>query len=238
MSAVRKPRYHYLTSLLMVLLLAGFGPCPAWADFITYNVSVNTSAISGQQGNLDFQFNPGGSGAMAATVMVTGYQGVGGILAPSATLTGDAAGLLPSTLTLDNGTAFNDVFQGFTYGSNFSFQLRLSGPAVGGSGGVFGSSFALSLYDAAGINPLLTTDPNGSVLTVNLNTNGTASVQSFPQSPTDNTPIATASPAVTASPEPGSMVLLISTAPVVVGVWLRKRRRLPRARAVLDAGQV
>jgi hypothetical protein len=70
-----------------------------------------------QDGNLDFQFNPGGSSAKAATASVTNFRTVGGIPASTATLTGDAAGMLPDPLTLSNGTAFNDIFQGFTFGS-------------------------------------------------------------------------------------------------------------------------
>jgi hypothetical protein len=199
----------YATAIFRVFLLLGvFGPGAARADFVIYDVSVDTAALSGQGGNLDFQLNPGGLGAAAANATVTSFQSIGGILSPSSIVTGNASGSLPGTLMLDNGTAFNDIFQGFTYGSSFSFVLTLSGPAIGSSGGVFGSSFALSLYDAAGVTPLLTTDPNGSVLTINLNTNGTTSVETFPQSPTNSTPVATATPAVSAVPEPPAIVLL------------------------------
>ena len=106
-----------------------------------------------------------------------------------------------------NDTAYNDAFQGFTYGSSFSFGLTLSGLALTNPGGQFGSSFALSLYDAAGVTPLLTTDPNGSVLTVNLNAPGTTSGVTFLQSPTNNAPVASAILASTV-PEPPSLVLL------------------------------
>ena len=81
--------------------------------------------------------------------------------------------------------------------------MTLSGPALDSPGGSSGSSFALSLYDADGRTPLLTTDPNGSVLTVNLNVSGTTSVLTFPQSSTNSTPAAS----VSSVPEPSSLVL-------------------------------
>ena len=193
---------------------------------LSYQVSVNTSVLSGQSGNLDFQFNPGSSSAESATATVTNFETIGGILSQPAMLTGDATGSLPGTLTLDNGTAYNDVFQGFTFGNSLGFLLTLSGQAIDSPGGTFGSSFALSLYDAAGITPLLTTDPNGSVLTVNLNASGTTSVLTFPQSPTNDTPVAGASP-VSAVPEPLSIVLLISALPVGMIVWRHSRKRSP-----------
>jgi hypothetical protein len=133
-------------------------------------------------------------------------------------LTGDATGSLPGTLILDNGTAYNDAFQGFTFGNSFKFLLTLSGQAIDNPGGTFGSSFALSLYDATGTTPLLTTDPNGSVLTVNLNASGSTSVETFPQSSTNSMPVAVATSAV---PEPSSLILLVSMIPVILVVRYR-----------------
>lgn len=137
-------------------------------------------------------------------------SGMGGTLSPSAVLTGDAAGSLPGTLTLDNGTAFNDAFQGFTYGSSVSFAVTLSGPAITNPSGTVGSAFAFSLYAGDGFTPLLTTDPNGSVAAILLNTTGTTSVETFPQSSTDNTPVATVAPAGgTAVPEPSTATMIL-----------------------------
>ncbi len=188
-----------------LLLLGLLGPGSAHAG-LSFNVSVDTSSLSMQPGFLDFQFNPGDSSALAATASVTLFQTVGGTLSQPATLTGDAAGSLPGALTLNNGTAFNDAFQGFTFGDSFGFTLTLSGPAIDSPAGTTGSAFALSLYAADGVTPLLTTDPNGSVATIDLNANGTASVFTFSQSPTDSTPAATVTSASTV-PEPSTLVL-------------------------------
>ena len=63
---------------------------------LIFDVSVNTSPLTGQTGFLDFQFNPGDSRAAAAMATVTDFLSVGGVLAPSSILTGDAAGSLPA----------------------------------------------------------------------------------------------------------------------------------------------
>ena len=209
-----------------LLLLGVLGSESAHADLV-YNVIVDTSSLSMQSGFLDFQFNPGDSTTEAATASVTLFQTVGGMLSQPASLTGDAAGSLPGALTLDNGSAFNDVFQGFTFGESFSFKLTLSGPAIDSPGGTTGSAFALSLYAADGITPLLTTDPNGSVATIDLNANGTTSVYTFPQSLTDNTPAATVTSA-SAVPEPSTLVLiLIAVASADLINLCRIRREIP-----------
>ncbi len=209
-----------------LLLLGVLGSESAHADLV-YNVIVDTSSLSMQSGFLDFQFNPGDSTTEAATASVTLFQTVGGMLSQPASLTGDAAGSLPGALTLDNGSAFNDVFQGFTFGESFGFKLTLSGPAIDSPGGTTGSAFALSLYAADGITPLLTTDPNGSVATIDLNANGTTSVYTFPQSLTDNTPAATVTSA-SAVPEPSTLVLiLIAVASADLINLCRIRREIP-----------
>jgi len=209
-----------------LLLLGVLGPGPAHAGLV-FSVSVDTSPLSTQSGFLDFQFNPGDSSAEAATASVTLFQTVGGSLSQPASLTGDALGSLPGALTLNNGTAFNDAFQGFTFGASFGFTLTLSGPAIDSPGGTTGSAFALSLYAADGITPLLTTDPNGSVVTIDLNANGTATVYTFAQSPTDNTPAATVTLAG-AVPEPSTVVLaLIVVACAGLFNFCRSRREIP-----------
>jgi len=214
-------RQSICPAALVFLLLTAFGPGAARAD-LTLSLSVDTSSLNGQSGYLDIQFNPGDSSAEADTATVTNFQTIGGILAQPPILTGDASGSLPGTLTLVNGTAYNDVFQGFTYGSSFGFNLTLSGPAIDSPGGTVGSAFALSLYAADGITPLLTTDPNGSVSTVYLNANGTASAETFPQSPTDNTPAAS----VTAVPEPSTLTMVLLFSSLQAGlILLRSARR-------------
>jgi hypothetical protein len=165
----------------LTLMLLATGPARAGSQ--TYNVTVNTSALDGQSGYLDFQLNPGGSGALAVSATVSAFTS-DGTLQPGAPLngvSGDVSGMLPGTLTVRNTTGFNDYFEGFTYGNGVSFELTVSGPGVGTAGTV-GSSFAFSLYDGTGTMPLLTTDPNGSVLTVNVNAEARLTIRRWSQS--------------------------------------------------------
>jgi hypothetical protein len=211
-------RLRNLTGLLALLLVAA-GPGAVRAGSVTYNVTVNTSALAGQVGYLDSQFNPG-PGAAPATATISAFTSDGTLQlgAPLNGTTGDVTGQLSGPLTLGNSSFFNDYFEGFNYGSTIHFQLTLSGPAVGGSA-PSGSSFAFSLYDSTGTVPLLTTDPNGSVLTINVNANGSTSVETFPQSPNNLTPVATAS----VVPEPSTLALAACMPPAGLAAWRRKR---------------
>jgi hypothetical protein len=93
---------------------------------------------------------------------------------------GDQRRWPPATLTFDNGTVFNDYFQGFTFGSTISFKVNLFGPALSSPDGVStsGSTFAFSMFsDAAGTVPALTTDTtNGFAFKADVNLDGTTTV--------------------------------------------------------------
>ena len=192
----------FRTAVLIALPMFGlFGTAPASADM--YQVTVNTSSLAGGSGNLDFQFNPGPGTTPAATALVSNFSSDGSLIPPAA-LTGDASGSLPGTLTLDNGTAFNDYFQPFTFGTTITFDVTLSGGVDVSD--TTGSSFAFSLYDAGGVTPLLTTDPSGSVLTVNLNTDGSTTLLRFPATPGELT---TVGPLQAAVPEPSTLTLAL-----------------------------
>jgi hypothetical protein len=84
---------------------------------------------SGTSGSLDFQFNPGSLASQSVSLQILNFAS-DGTLAGSPTLTGDVNGTLPATLTFDNGTTFNDYFQGFTFGTALSFDVSLYGPAL------------------------------------------------------------------------------------------------------------
>jgi hypothetical protein len=190
----------------------------ASAGPITYDVTVDASSISGTAGALDFQFNPGPLESQAASLQVLNFTS-DGTLAGSPVLTGDVAGALPATLTFDNGTAFNDNFEGLTYGSTLSFQVSLDGPALSSPDGTSTSSstFAFSMFsDAAGTIPTLTTNSAaGFAFTIDANLDGTTTVTNFSAQ-------TTAVPAtIPAIPEPGSLSLMAAG----LGIWLVLRRR-------------
>ena len=81
----------------LILLTAG----TAVAAPQTYQVYVNTSAIAGQSGFLDFQFTPG-SNAQAALAHILNFDPYNGSLSGAPVTTGNVSGNLPNAVTLGN----------------------------------------------------------------------------------------------------------------------------------------
>lgn len=202
----------------------------ASGDAITYNVTVDTSSISGTSGSIDFNFNPGPLVTQAASLQILGFAS-NGTLAGSPSLIGDVGGTLPATLTFDNGSGFNDYFEGFTFGSALSFSLSLYGPALSSPDGVStsGSTFAFSMFsDAAGTIPALTTNTtDGFAFTVDVNLDGSTTVTNF--SPQTNVVSVTSG-----VPEPNSLAL-VGTAVAMLGTWRLRRQRIQQGQKLLGA---
>jgi len=205
----------FIASFLCFASIASAAP-------ITCDVTVDTSSISGTAGSLDFNFNPGPLVTQSASLQILNFTS-NGALAGIPTSIGDVAGTLPATLSFDNGTAFNDYFEGFTYGSTLSFQLSLFGPALSSPDGTStsGSIFAFSMFsDSLGAVPVLTTDTtNGFAFTINVNLDGSTTITNS-SAQTTVVP-ATGPPAV---PEPGTLPLMAAG----IGLWLAFRFRLQR----------
>lgn len=203
-----------------VLLSALFLYFVGSASANVYDVTVTTSSLVGTVGSLDFNFNPGPLVTQAASLQILSFLS-NGTLAGGPILTGDVSGALPSTLTFDNGTAFNDYFEGFTFGSTLSFDFSLYGPALSSPDGAStsGSTFAFSMFsDATGTIAALTTDtPDGFAFTVDVNFDGTATVNNF----STQTDIGSGS----AVPEPSSWVLLETAIAMLGALRFRQQRR-------------
>jgi hypothetical protein len=196
------------------------------ADTITYGVTVNTSSISGTAGSLDFQFNPGPLVTQAASLQILSFAS-NGSLAGSPSLTGDVTGgPMPATLAFDNGTGFNDYFEGLTFGSILSFNVSLFGPALSAPDGAStsGSVFAFGMFsDGAGTVPVLTSDTtDGFAFTVNVNLDGTTTVANS----SSQTTVAQATAAV---PEPSTFSLIALATGVCLAFRSRRRRCRPVA---------
>jgi hypothetical protein len=200
---------------------------------ITYDVTVDSSSISGTAGSLDFQFNPGPLVTQAASVEILDFMSDGGMLVGSPVPMGDVTGTLPGTpgmpaVTFQNDMAFNDYFQGFTYGSTLSFEVSLFGPALSTPDGVStsGSRFAFSMFsDAAGTIPVLTTDTvNGFAFTIDVNLDGTTTVTNCsPQTTIPTTTVTNCSPQTT--PEPNTLALLAVGVGLCLAFAVRPQRR-------------
>jgi len=206
-------RYRLLFCALL-LCFAG----SASADI--YDVTVNTSSIAGTAGSLDFNFNPGPLATQAASLQILNFSS-NGTLAGSPALTGDGSGALPATLTFDNGTVYNDYFEGFRFGSILSFDVSLYGPALSSPDGVStsGSAFAFSMFsDPAGTSPVLTSDTtDGFAYTVNVNLDGSTTQTNYSAQ-------ITAAPQTSVTPEPSLLLVTTGLTIALVGLRLRRRR--------------
>lgn len=214
-----------------VALAAFSAILPAIAAPIQYQVTVDTSAISGTAGNIDLQFNRGDASSQNAFVTISSFSSTGGSLTGAASTSGDVTGVLPGTLTIDNSPGFNDYFQPFTFGSSFQFLLTLDGPAIESPdhAALIGSSFGLGLFDSTGSTPLLTTDPNGFAGTVDIDRDGVVTTTVFPPTLAGGTPVVTFSTPVTV-PEPSTITLLSGSLLLFVSAANKSRRGLSSRR--------
>jgi hypothetical protein len=138
------------------------------------------------------------------------------------------SGTLPGTLTFDNGTALNDYFEGFTFGSTLSFDMSFYGPALSSPDGTStsGSAFAFSMFsDPDGATPALTSDDvDGIALTVNVNLDGSTSLTNF-SSQTSVEPAG-----VSSVPEPSSLAEILLLLGLVSAAGASGCRSKPRNR--------
>ncbi len=196
---------------LLFLSFAGI----ASAAPIIYHVTVNASSISGTAGSLDFNFNPGPFASQAASAQVLNFASDGSLAGSPQTIGDVSNAPLPAPVTFDNGSGFNDYFEGFTFGSTLTFDVSLYGPALSFPNGTAtsGSVFAFSMFsDSGGTVPVLTNNPSGFALLIDVNLDGTTTVMPF-----------SAETNVQAVPEPGSFVLVAWA--VICWGYLHSRQR-------------
>src|SRR5262245_38091184 len=152
-------RFDIVATMLVAfaaLFAVCFDPSAARAD-TAYLVDFNTSAVaSGTVGYLDFQFNPGGPTADAATATISNFSFIN-LTFNSSTPSGGGSGALPGPLSIKNSTGFNEVLENVTFGANsgFSFLLTFSGPAVNSPNpsATDGTSFGVGVLNSS-FNPL------------------------------------------------------------------------------------
>lgn len=198
---------HHLLGLLAGLALSA----PALAA-PAYHVSVDTAALAGSTGFLDFTLG-GLLDSPAAHVSIT--SPIGGSANGSASLDGDAS-TLAGGWQLGNLGAFNGIYQGWQFGNRLDFNVEFGGDWLTAASGS-GSTLAFKLWDTQG-QTLLTSDGNGDLLRFELSAGGQVGIDRFPDS-AGGLPAAT----VAAVPEPQSVALMVAGL-AVLGWRLRRTR--------------
>ena len=204
-----------MNALTRSFVVAAMGFCLALpASAATYQVSVDTSSLSGSSGYLDFGF-AGLADSPAATSFVYALSGGFALGAP---LLDGAALVDPHGWRLGNDGDFNAVFQSWQFGSSLQFTVDFGGAwqtATNGSG----NTFSLKLWDGGASSSQLTTDSAGDVLRFQLAPGGGVGVETFARD------IAGAPSPVTVSavPEPESCAMLLVGLVAILGTARRRR---------------
>lgn len=138
-------QHKYLLALLAAGCVLGGSTT---TNAAVYHITVDTSALSAPAVagsapfSLDFQFN---NGVLLGnnTATVSNFNFGGGSALGSATAFDGAAGSLGSSITFDNTSAFQELFQAFTPGSTLSFDISLTQNVDG----LTPDAFAFSILD-------------------------------------------------------------------------------------------
>jgi hypothetical protein len=202
-----------IASALALSLLAA----PAFADNISFQITVDTSSESGNSGFLEFQLNSGTLPAQAVNADISNFMG--GTLDPAnpSDFSSTGAFPLPGDLSL-TATSSTDYFEAITFGNQLSFDVTLSGPGISLAGDATsssGTSFLLDFLDPTQSNFLFANSVVGSI---DVAPAGAVSVTTNPF-PDSGSSVETVTP-LTPVPEPQANLLLLA----VAGAILRRAR--------------
>lgn len=171
-----------LTAHLLIVLALACGTAQAAPQL--YHVEIDTAALSGQDGYLDFLF----LGLQNAAPVQARLSNFSGDFTTQSFALGQAAGTVDTLLSIGNGAAWNEFGQWSHLGGSFAFDVRFDDAAASGAG----TTLSIALLDS-GMNYLGTA---GDVATFALLPGSAANV-SF-----DSTYAS-----VTAVPEPATFLL-------------------------------
>ena len=184
---------------------------------------IDTSAIVGQSGYLEFQFNPNTDGTTPLDSSVKVFNFTGGTLGAVDTPV-NVTGSLPSGATISNTDAINGFQQLFTFGNTLgfdtSFPFLLDTKNILGSFAVpdAGNTFQFFVLDASK-DPFATTDTSGNDALVKISQgfDGSLAASQYRLN----------APASVPEPSSGVSLMLLSALVLIpVGLAVRKQRKL------------
>jgi hypothetical protein len=196
---------------LSCLLLSASSPAGA----VPIDVIVDTTLLSGTPATLAFDLLDGDPASNTATISDFSTDGA---LGTSSTSGGPVSGALPGTVTIADGSFFNEYLQDITLGSMLSFRVDLTSFSTGSP---IPDSFSFFILDASLLPLFPTSDPTGAdaLFVVDIDGSPTGAIASFEA--TDSPPSATwlVAPA-TPVPAPTTLSLL------AIGLgWIASRSR-------------
>lgn len=205
-TTLRPNRFAIL--LLLPLLVAPIGAS-------TYSISIDTTPLSGGSGSLAFDLID--SNPSANTVSISGFA-TDGTLGTASTVGGPVGGSLPGTVTIADGSFFNELLQDITFGTSLSFDVSLT---QGFTAGFLPDSFSFFVLDTSLFPLFPTSDPTFADALFQIDIDGSASGAVLNFAAVDSPPSATWS-VNTAVPEPSSILMLLSGLAAVV--WRARQR--------------
>jgi hypothetical protein len=205
--------------LALVSATALFTVIPAKADTTSFDVSLNTSALSGTQ-TLAFGFT-NGDGAVDNNLTLSGFTFAGGSALGTPSYTGSGvSGDLTAGVAL-NDSDFSSLFvQQFTAGSTLSFLMTTTNNFAGGTP----DAFAMYVCDALLDTCYSDDQGTGAMLVLNLTSTALSPSSFILNGATDQglpAPVVT-SPS-SSVPEPSNLQLLAIGLPLMCLLTLRAR---------------
>jgi hypothetical protein len=179
-----------------------------------YNIDINTSPLTGTDGAIYFQFNPGLNSDLASVSIDPFSIDAPGALTGSPVTDGGVTGSLTALpLVIDSSGGLNDYLQFLTFGSTISFRVAFNVPSV--LTGDAGSAFVFAVTGTDGITPLLTLDPSGNLGQIEYDLDGTFTATS----------LADAAKISSAVPEPSFTGPVLLALLLQIAILFRRRRQ-------------
>ncbi len=206
---IRQVRGLMKTSFTKAVVMAALLSACAAGHAASLNVSLDTSALSGSQATLAFDFLAG-DGGLTNTATIGAFN-MDGVLGGVVGLAGNVAGDLSSGVTLSTPEFFNEIQQSVTLGSHLSFALNVTE----NTGGTIPDEFSFTVLDQSGTSSLYSTsDPQGMNALMRMDIGIPVTASSYSGNLQLNS--------VSSVPEPSSFALVVSCLALFVVLMPRK----------------